>query len=266
MLELLKYEWLRAVLQRVKPWMSSTSIDKGSRSANEISDALRSVKVGIVCLTPENLLSPWLLFEAGAISNAVAQKSHVCTYLLGDLTPAQIEKPLGEFQHTIPEKEDTLKLLRTINSALGSSISDAVLTLSFEGLWPSFQEKLKTIPADGEAAIVKRESNDILAEILETTRAQADNMRVLHSLLTQIKTAQNRALHQNRFSAMSNAFTAGRIKGASIFAPGLAENAILQGATAINAANLPDISKALKEISAGLEALKEKEEDKKPKG
>lgn len=76
-------DWLPAVLQSVKPWMSA-DIKKGTRGQTTISDKLDKVKVGIVCLTPENLQEPWILFEAGALSKAVDKNSYVCTYLLGD--------------------------------------------------------------------------------------------------------------------------------------------------------------------------------------
>jgi len=35
--------------------MSNTDIDKGSRGLEEIGKALEGMKVGIICLTPENL-------------------------------------------------------------------------------------------------------------------------------------------------------------------------------------------------------------------
>jgi hypothetical protein len=48
-------EWLPTVIQTAKPFMSDTDIDKGSRGLTELVRALEGIKVGIVCLTPENL-------------------------------------------------------------------------------------------------------------------------------------------------------------------------------------------------------------------
>ena len=78
--------WLPAVLQNVKPWMSAADVEKGTRWESEISTRLEEADVGIICLTPDNLDSRWLLFEVGALSKKLG-KSRVCTYLL-DLTPA----------------------------------------------------------------------------------------------------------------------------------------------------------------------------------
>src|SRR6267154_4034636 len=73
--------WPPTVVQAARPWMSDTDIEKGTRGLNEIANALNGIKVGIVCLTPENLNEPWLLFEAGALSKTITEdKSRLCTY------------------------------------------------------------------------------------------------------------------------------------------------------------------------------------------
>jgi len=68
--------WLPDVIQRVKPWVSSQDIDKGSLRPNEINEAL-STTVGISCVTQENKDAPWLLFEAGALQKGLT-KARVC--------------------------------------------------------------------------------------------------------------------------------------------------------------------------------------------
>jgi 16S rRNA G966 N2-methylase RsmD len=47
--------------------MSEKDIERGSVSLDEILAALETTKVGIVCLTPENLIAPRLNFDAGAL-------------------------------------------------------------------------------------------------------------------------------------------------------------------------------------------------------
>src|ERR1700684_2611083 len=79
--------WLKMVVQATKPFMSKTDIDKGSRWHIELAKALESMKVGIICLTPENLSASWLLFEAGALSKTMDKGTLVCTYLLAGLRP-----------------------------------------------------------------------------------------------------------------------------------------------------------------------------------
>lgn len=54
--------WLGQVVQAVEPWLSR-DIAKGTRWGSEVADRLEKSRVGIVCLTPENLDAPWILFE-----------------------------------------------------------------------------------------------------------------------------------------------------------------------------------------------------------
>src|SRR5689334_3268326 len=61
-------EWLPMVIQSVDVWMSETDIAKGSRSMLEVMQKLSAADFGLICLTPENQLRPWILFEAGAIA------------------------------------------------------------------------------------------------------------------------------------------------------------------------------------------------------
>jgi hypothetical protein len=110
--------WLPMVLQAAKPWMSETDIEKGSRGLDELGKALSEIKVGITCLTPENLNQPWIFFEAGALSKTIEDKSRLCTYLTGGLEPHDVRPPLGMFQATQSTRADTLKLLHTINRAV----------------------------------------------------------------------------------------------------------------------------------------------------
>src|SRR6266700_7074493 len=93
-------EWLRKVIQVVEPWIS-IDIEKGARWSPEIAERLEHSNVGIFCLTRDNLAAPWILFEAGAISKK--KGAHVCTFLL-DLQAADVEPPLGQFQHTSRDK------------------------------------------------------------------------------------------------------------------------------------------------------------------
>jgi TIR domain len=75
--------WLPNVLQAADVWMSDVDIEVGMRGIHEIFTHLEKAKVGIICLTPENSNAPWLLFEAGALSKQVVEKSRVCPYLFG---------------------------------------------------------------------------------------------------------------------------------------------------------------------------------------
>jgi len=160
---------LPVVIQAVKPWISAKDIDKGSRWRDEIAQQLDESNAGIVCVTKNNQHARWLLFEAGAISKSV-DESLLWTYLL-DLNPADVEEPLAQFQHTIAERDDTKKLVQSINKALNERpLPDEVLEDAFNTYWPRLEEKLEAIPEDVEKSEPKREDSDKIDEILGLVR------------------------------------------------------------------------------------------------
>ena len=136
--------WLPGVIQATKPWMSSSDIDRGARWQDEIGRQLEECSVGIICVTRDNTVGAWLLFEAGALSK-IRSNSHVCTYLHDALMPADISAPLAIFQSTKADKPETLSLLRTINGKLSEPLSANNLEDTFEILWP-MEEELKNVP------------------------------------------------------------------------------------------------------------------------
>jgi len=164
-------DWLGQVIQAVDPWISS-DILKGARWGEEIADKLEEAKVGIICLTRENLDENWILFEAGALSKT--KDAHVCTFLL-DLKPSDIKQPLAMFQHTEFEKGDVRKLTHTINQTVeksdGRSLDGKRLDTIFDRFWPDLEKQLKAI-AVKTTKVSKpiRTDHEILEEILEILR------------------------------------------------------------------------------------------------
>ncbi len=165
--------WISQVIQAVEPWISS-DIEKGVRWNPEISARLEQSKVGVVCLTKENVDSRWILFEAGALSKT--KDAYVCTLLL-DLAPTDVEQPLGQFQHTTRDKNDIRQLLRTINKAVQKtgerSLADSVLDDVFETYWPRLADSLEGIASQKPTTEpAHRTEREVLQEILEIVRGQ----------------------------------------------------------------------------------------------
>lgn len=132
------YEWLPSVIQTLEPFLSSNSIEKGSRWAVTLSEGLADSAFGIICLTRENLASPWMTFEAGALSEGLSA-SHVCP-LLVDIDRDEVRGPLAEFQSTRLDREDMFKLIATINRASGEQAIDPNRVAKlFDALWPEFE-------------------------------------------------------------------------------------------------------------------------------
>ena len=175
---LLLKEWLSCVVQSVRPWVSSKDIDRGSLWFTEISQQLGETSVGIICLTQDNKEKPWIMFEAGALAKGL-HSSRVCTLLI-DLEPKDIADPLAQFNHTLPSKEGILSLLQTLNSASDSTLDDRVLQRAFDTYWPQFQKEFEKILVETKSTPSKpRKSEDLLGEILETTRGLSTRLRKL---------------------------------------------------------------------------------------
>ena len=165
-------EWLPTVIQAVKPWMSTKDIDKGRRWSSEIAIVLSEVGTGILCVTRENLESPWLIFEAGALSKAV-DTSFVCPYLY-EIHPTDLRGPLSQFQAAMANEEDTLRLLWTINKALGeSALPEKTLRKAFELCWPSLKEELSSITPPLEPGLPQRTDRELIEETLSLIRSLA---------------------------------------------------------------------------------------------
>ena len=67
-------EWMPCVIQSIKPYVSSKDIDKGARWSTDIAKELEDSYFGIICVTKSNINAPWINFEAGALSKAVAAR------------------------------------------------------------------------------------------------------------------------------------------------------------------------------------------------
>jgi hypothetical protein len=146
-------ELLASVIKAVEPFFSP-EIKKGKNWTLEIQSALQATRFGIVCLTPENLNSPWLHYEAGALSKT---RGALLWTFLHNLKHEDVPLPLGEFQHTMARKDEVLDLLRTINSQLGEKhqrpLNDRQLKANFDSAWPRMEERLAAIEKNSASLI-----------------------------------------------------------------------------------------------------------------
>jgi hypothetical protein len=171
-------DWLPSVIQSVNPYVSSEDINKGVRWSADISAELDSTSFGIICLTQENLDSPWIHFEAGALSKAV-DKSRVAPFLLGVKT-SEVRGPLLQFQSTSFTKSEVKKLLFSINAAESElhRLDETRLSNCFDVWWEQLDAKLKAIdlgskPKDEKSHRANAgQRAEIVEEILLLLRAQ----------------------------------------------------------------------------------------------
>ena len=169
-------EWIPSVIQAVVPYVSSEDIDKGTRWSTDIANELAESSYGVICVTKENLMAPWVHFEAGALSKSI-DKSNVTPFLFG-VKRSEVQGPLLQFQSTIFEKDDIHKLLKSLNQRLKESerLKDDAIKRALDVWWPQLESTLNAldVPAAPPPPTKKgaKQPPDILEELLELARNQ----------------------------------------------------------------------------------------------
>ncbi|MDA8522181.1 toll/interleukin-1 receptor domain-containing protein [Acidovorax sp. NCPPB 4044] len=172
-------DWLPCVLQYAKPYFTPNDIEKGVRWNAEIVRELEESKIGLLCLTHDNLKAPWLMFEAGAISKLPS--SRLCPILFR-VDQVQVTGPLSQFQNTQYSKTEIHKLIKNINNEAESySLSETQLDTSFETWWPQLDKKITEIFETSKATTPPARSQiEIAEETLSIIRSLA-NRESIHN-------------------------------------------------------------------------------------
>lgn len=122
----------------------SDRIEKGVAWFDAIVKRLETSKVGVICLTAENVESPWLHFESGALALRLAKDrreedkapasakpltpgSRLFTLLHG-VTGAELKGPLGAYQATGTSAPEVATMIHAIGQILGGPHLEAIMT------------------------------------------------------------------------------------------------------------------------------------------
>jgi hypothetical protein len=125
--------------------MSSEDIDKGRDWFRELQSKLSEIRLCLICITPDNVRSPWIYYEVGAIA-AKDPGVLIYPYLVGVSSSMLSDGPLGKWQCTIAEEDDTWKLIRSLNvNALSSRHDLSLLEGNYRTHWSVLFEKLQPI-------------------------------------------------------------------------------------------------------------------------
>lgn len=169
-------DWLPTVIQSLDPFVSSEDIEKGARWNTDIAQELKESSFGLICVTKDNLSSPWLNFEAGALSKTI-ENTFVAPFLF-DVKPSDLTGlPISQFQSTNFSKTDMKRLIETLNSASQTSLDPQRLDKAFELCYPDLENSINEVKKskhkdnDDEVKTLDNKANNIiLEEILETAR------------------------------------------------------------------------------------------------
>jgi TIR domain len=174
--------WLPLVLHYVKPWLSEADVAAGERWAQAVANELETSNFGIICVTPENLGSPWVLFEAGALAKSM-QGAKVIP-LLFDLEFSDITGPLAQFQAKKVERGGLVEVINSINQSAEQGVPEARARQLFGALWPEFEKQLESIPDKAPSEKHMRPQHEILEEMVTGVRGLDARFRDLEAVVS----------------------------------------------------------------------------------
>jgi hypothetical protein len=138
-------KWLPYIIQPVKPFLSSGDIRKGVRWSDVLAQELKDSKYGIICITRQNMMSPWLNFEVGALSKMIGQAC--VSPLLFEVEPSRLQGPLSQFQATVFDEQgdEFFDLISSINDNLPDEqqVPPDILRNTFHKWWPAVRADMK---------------------------------------------------------------------------------------------------------------------------
>jgi hypothetical protein len=135
--------WLESTPLRVDAFMSEVDIESGERSIQVIQDELEQTNFGLVFLTPGNLNSNWIHFEAGALAK-VARQSRVVPILF-NVTFSDLHGPLASFHARYFDRASMHKLLSDINREAETPASEKAIGDNFRISWRGLSKSVSTI-------------------------------------------------------------------------------------------------------------------------
>jgi hypothetical protein len=175
------HAWLPLVLHYVKPWLSDADVSAGDRWATVVAKELEASNFGIICVTPENLNSPWVLFEAGALAKAMHGSKVIP--LLFNLEFSDVSGPLAQFQAKKCDREGLSEVVVSINKSSDSGVPDDRTNQLFTALWPELEKQLRGIPHEAPTAKHMRPQHEILEELVSAVRGLDVQFRDIEGLI-----------------------------------------------------------------------------------
>lgn len=171
------FDLVKETFDSVEPFMSEENIGAGERGLNKIAAQLSGTSFGIIVVTQENQNSPWLNYEAGALSKDLDDQTvRVAPSLVDFERKNDVAGPLGQFQASLLNREGVEFILIEIAKVIG--VDDGPIRKRVANSWNEYSDRFEAAKtAVGSTATQRRSNDDILDEILTTVRELARTAR-----------------------------------------------------------------------------------------
>ena len=135
----------------IKVWMSSESISYGSTSIPEINKALINSDKCIAIITSDNILSPWIMYETGAVlaRNLVAFPNKDNNEFIIPIIFENVDNkkfmgnPINQFQRLQYSKATLKKLVSQLNQETHTFSDIKTLETQFNLNWNILNKEIK---------------------------------------------------------------------------------------------------------------------------
>ena len=192
------YETLPVIFQSADYFLSD-DIPKGTVGIQQIFQNLSKAKIGIICVTKQNVEKTWLNFEAGALGSAVYNKDGMAIPLLIDMTSdefAASNTPMKTFQGTELNEKELMRMFLSINTNLGNPLKETQVKSLFDSM---AKNQILNCSLDSGITSVKK-SNSVQNDVLLTK----DCLIFLRKLYQEYLTNRNKGLSRSESIAFGN--------------------------------------------------------------
>jgi hypothetical protein len=131
------------IIQAAEIWCSDEDVLAGTFWDKEIRTKLKAANFAIICVTRENIGSPWMNYEAGAIAERL--DGRVVPWML-DVAPTALQSsPLSRLQACSSDLAGTQKLMAAVNRTMTAPLDAPRLTEAVATFWPKLEGPLESI-------------------------------------------------------------------------------------------------------------------------
>jgi len=165
-LSLLVRDLLRKITPGLEVFISSEDNLDGSRWSTDHARILNEVTFCILCVDRINYLSPWLLFELGAIAKAIDNKN--IRILLQQLHSSTLEGPLSLFSPFSVDKTEFQKLIEDLQMNFPRiRIPRYEMIARLDENWETFDQAVFEIHREIQESTVRLEEDRVTTETVD---------------------------------------------------------------------------------------------------
>lgn len=152
-----------------RPFVSDRDIESGSRGLNVVAEELQGTRLGIVVVTADNHMKPWLNFEAGALSKTLDPNTRVIPLLFGIKgTDLPSGSPLVQFQYREYTKDSLSTILSELSAVAG--VNDSLVQNRYLSAWNLMEIGVTSALDQSADETPTRSNTEMLEEVLNLVR------------------------------------------------------------------------------------------------